>query len=489
MLQMYKEIAGRVLQKQVFLTFLVLLMMQTSAFGQKDSKITIQQKNMTVIEALKSVERQTKMSINYSDSQLKSKKLTNLNLKNALITTALDTILKGTGFTYQIRDNYVIVTEQKSVAPSVVKNIRGKVVDENGEPLIGVNISVEGSSTGTITDMNGNFMIKASDKSKLKISYIGYATQMIAVSNKDFYQVVLKQDAEVLDEVVVTALGIKRAEKALSYNVQQVKGDELTTVKDANFISSLNGKVAGVTINSSNSTGGASRVVMRGVKSITSSNLALYVIDGVPMYNMMNGGNSQSVFADQPGTDGAADINPEDIESISMLTGPSAAALYGNAAAAGVVLITTKKGSVDKTSVTVSNNTTFSKVAIDARKREDGSGWNIYKNGGRVDVGIDAIEWAKKVESLGAGEILLTSMDCDGTKAGYDLELTKAVAESVSIPVIASGGAGIVEHFKEALTDGGADAALAASLCHYKELEIRQVKEYLREQGISVRLI
>lgn len=128
-------------------------------------------------------------------------------------------------------------------------------------------------------------------------------------------------------------------------------------------------------------------------------------------------------------------------------------------------------------------------VAIDARKREDGSGWNIYKNGGRVDVGIDAIEWAKKVENLGAGEILLTSMDCDGTKAGYDLELTKAVAESVSIPVIASGGAGIVEHFKEALTDGGADAALAASLFHYKELEIRQVKEYLREQGISVRLI
>ena len=128
-------------------------------------------------------------------------------------------------------------------------------------------------------------------------------------------------------------------------------------------------------------------------------------------------------------------------------------------------------------------------VAIDARKREDRSGWNIYKNGGRVDVGIDAIEWAKKVESLGAGEILLTSMDCDGTKAGYDLELTKAVAESVSIPVIASGGAGTVEHFKEALTDGGADAALAASLFHYKELEIRQVKEYLRDQGISVRLI
>lgn len=127
-------------------------------------------------------------------------------------------------------------------------------------------------------------------------------------------------------------------------------------------------------------------------------------------------------------------------------------------------------------------------VAIDARKRADGSGWNIYKNGGRIDVGIDAVEWAKRVEALGAGEILLTSMDGDGTKAGYDIELTKAIAQSVEIPVIASGGAGTLEHFKEALTDAKADAALAASLFHYKELEIKEVKEYLKEQGVPVRL-
>ena len=127
-------------------------------------------------------------------------------------------------------------------------------------------------------------------------------------------------------------------------------------------------------------------------------------------------------------------------------------------------------------------------VAIDAKRRADGSGWNIYKNGGRIDVGIDAMEWAKKVESLGAGEILLTSMDCDGTKAGYDLELTKAIAGEVNIPVIASGGAGSLEHFYDALTEGKADAALAASLFHYKELEIREVKEYLRGKGVSVRL-
>lgn len=127
-------------------------------------------------------------------------------------------------------------------------------------------------------------------------------------------------------------------------------------------------------------------------------------------------------------------------------------------------------------------------VAIDAKRREDGSGWNIFKNGGRVDMGIDAVEWAVKAEQSGAGEILLTSMDCDGTKAGYDLALTKAVAKSVGIPVIASGGAGTMEHFYEALTEGKAEAALAASLFHFRELEIRDVKQYLRDRGVSVRL-
>lgn len=127
-------------------------------------------------------------------------------------------------------------------------------------------------------------------------------------------------------------------------------------------------------------------------------------------------------------------------------------------------------------------------VAIDAKRRADGSGWNIYKNGGRVDMGMDAVEWAVSAEQLGAGEILLTSMDGDGTKAGYDLALTKAVADAVSIPVIASGGAGKLEHFYDALVDAGAEAVLAASLFHYKELEIRQVKQYLRDRGVSVRL-
>ncbi len=126
-------------------------------------------------------------------------------------------------------------------------------------------------------------------------------------------------------------------------------------------------------------------------------------------------------------------------------------------------------------------------VAIDARRREDGSGWNVYKNGGRIDTGLDAVEWAMRANRMGAGEILLTSMDCDGTKAGYDLALTKTIADNVSIPVIASGGAGTKEHFYEALTEGGAEAALAASLFHYKELEILELKNYLAQRGVSIR--
>lgn len=127
-------------------------------------------------------------------------------------------------------------------------------------------------------------------------------------------------------------------------------------------------------------------------------------------------------------------------------------------------------------------------VAIDAKRREDGKGWNIYKNGGRVDMGMDAVEWAMKACSLGAGEILLTSMDCDGTKNGYDIELTRTIAQNVSVPVIASGGAGTMEHFYDALTEGGADAALAASLFHYKEMEINDLKKYLSGKGVPIRL-
>lgn len=342
-----------------------MLLTSTLAFAQSGNKITIQQKNITVVDALKAVEKQSKMSINYSDSELKGKEIANLNLQNVAVSAALDVILKGTGFAYQIQGNYIIITEKKpAVATQTMKDIKGKVVDESGEPLIGVNISVDGNSTGTITDFDGNFAIKASDNSTLKVSYIGYATQMVTVSKKDFYPITMKQDTEVLDEVVVTALGIKRAEKALSYNVQQIKGNELTTVKDANFVNSLNGKIAGVTINKSAAgVGGATRVVMRGAKSIEGDNNALYVVDGIPLFNTNMGNTDSGIMGEgKAGTEGIADFNPEDIESLSVLSGPSAAALYGSSAANGVILVTTKKGKEGKLSIQFSSSTEFSKA-------------------------------------------------------------------------------------------------------------------------------
>lgn len=364
MLQVYEKITEQIAHKCFFFTFLsLLLLLQTEAFAQSDSKITIQQKKTTVIDALKTVEKQSKMSINYSDSELKEKQVVDLNLQNVSVSDALNTILKDTGFAYQIQGNYVIIVGNRSASSEqTVKEIKGKIIDENGEPLIGVNITVDGSSTGTITDFDGNFSIKAPANSRFKVSYIGYTTQFIPVTKKEFYQVVMQQDTKVLEEVVVTALGIKRAEKALSYNVQKITNEDLTTVKSANFMNSLAGKVAGVQINSSAAgPGSAVKVVMRGAKSITLSNNAMYVIDGVPMSNNMGSGGT-GAMASQPGTESIADINPDDIESMSVLTGPSAAALYGYEGANGVVLITTKKGRADKTTITFSNSTTFSNV-------------------------------------------------------------------------------------------------------------------------------
>lgn len=239
----------------------------------------------------------------------------------------------------------------------------GQVVDAKGEPLIGVSILEVGTTNGTITDIDGNFTLSVNEGATLEISYIGYKTQTLPVRAK-LGQIVMKEDTEVLDEVVVTALGIKRSQKALSYNVQEVKGDALTAVKDANFMNSLAGKVAGVQISSgATGAGGAARVVMRGMKSLTKDNNALYVIDGVPVFNTgSSGGEGQ--YGSMGGSDAVADLNPDDIASVSMMTGPSAAALYGSAAANGVVLITTKKGQTEKTNVTVSGSTTFSKAYI-----------------------------------------------------------------------------------------------------------------------------
>lgn len=360
MLQIYEFIVNQSAKGRSFILFFCLLLMQTSTFAQSSAKITIQKKNISVIEALKEVEKQSDFSVGFNDSQLKNKPVLNLDLKAATIENALVQILKGSGFTYQFKGKYIMIIPDNKPKETPVRKVTGKVVDENNEPLIGVNIKVEGSSEGAITDMDGNFSITAPQGSILSFTYVGYAPQTVRITEKNVYTVKLMSDTRQLNEVVVTALGIKREQKALSYNVQQVKADAISGIKDANFINSLNGKVAGVNINSSSSgVGGASKVVMRGTKSIGQSSNALYVIDGIPMFNFGGGGGTE--FDSRGKTESIADLNPDDIESISVLTGAAAAALYGSNAANGAIVITTKRGEVGKLQVSVNSNTEFSK--------------------------------------------------------------------------------------------------------------------------------
>lgn len=245
-----------------------------------------------------------------------------------------------------------------TVAQDDGKTVGGTVLDENGEPVIGATVTVKGTNLVTVTDIDGRFELKVPNGSILSVSYLGYTTAEVPATGENL-TISLKPDERQLAEVVVTALGIRRSEKALSYNVQQVNSEQLTTVKSANFMNSLAGKVAGVNINASSAgVGGATRVVMRGPKSINQSNQALYVVDGVPINNR-NNGETGSIHSTQPGSEGIADINSEDIESISVLSGPAAAALYGSAAAQGVIMITTKKGSKGRVQVTISNSSQF----------------------------------------------------------------------------------------------------------------------------------
>lgn len=239
-------------------------------------------------------------------------------------------------------------------------SLKGIVKDAVG-PVVGASVILKGSTSGTTTSADGMFTLpNVKDGDVIVVSFIGYQTQEIPYAGQTELNVTLQEEATALNAVVVTALGIKRSEKALSYSVQQVKSDELTTVKSTNFMNSLVGKVAGAQINaSSTGAGGAAKVVLRGAKSITKDNNALYVIDGIPMNNISFGA-TDGKFSTQAGSDGVADINPEDIENISVLSGPSAAALYGTDAANGVVMITTKKGVAGKTTLSVSNSTMFS---------------------------------------------------------------------------------------------------------------------------------
>ncbi len=350
------------------------------------ARITLNLQNATLEQAMDKIKAQTRyLFINRDVEDLESRKV-NINVSNELITKVLDQLFSPFDIGYDIDGRSIFIYKQQAAETQPV-TVTGRVTDANGQPVIGASVIVRGTTLGVSTDTEGRFTLKVpapAASQTLEVSYLGYETATIPVGSRTSFAVTLRESTSEIEQVVVTALGIKREEKALSYNVQQVGAEEITTVKDANFMNSLAGKVAGVTINASSSgVGGATKVVLRGNKSISQSSNALYVIDGIPMYNFGGGGGTE--FDSKGATESIADLNPEDIESISVLTGAAAAALYGSNAANGAVMITTKKGQAGALKVTVSSNTEFlNPFVLPEFQNRYGTGLNGSSSGSAV---------------------------------------------------------------------------------------------------------
>ena len=350
------------LRKSKLFRALLILLLIAVPVQWAAAQLTLSTPRTTLGTVIKQIQSQSKYQFFYND-KLSTVTVEPLKVKDASLEQVLNTLLKNKDISYKIEENIIYLSEKENSnslqqQSGKERTITGQVVDAKGEPLIGVSILVKGTTDGAITDLDGNYKIMTKSNNPVIVySYIGCKTQEIPLKGQTAINITMMDDTQVIDEVVVTALGIKRSEKALSYNVTQVDAESALAVKDANFINSLNGKVAGLNINSSSSgIGGASKVVMRGSRGIEQSSNALYVIDGIPMYNLSASGGSEEMQS-QGSTEAIADINPDDIESMSVLSGAAAAALYGSNASNGAIVITTKKGKVGRVALTVSSNT------------------------------------------------------------------------------------------------------------------------------------
>ena len=321
--------------------------------------VTLRVSDAPLEQVLSAIEKQTTYLFVY-DKNVDVACRVSIDVKDTPLNNVLNTLFQSSDIAYAVENTSIVLSQKAPAAqPGQPVTVTGKVVDASGMPVIGAAVIVKGTTIGTSTGVDGDFSLQVPPPSAdavLEINYLGYEPIAQTVGSRTNITFTLRESAVDVDAVVVTALGIKRSEKALSYNVQQVNSEDIVANKDVNFINSLSGKVAGVTINSSSGgVGSASKVVMRGQKSISQSSNALYVIDGVPMFTTARDGGTE--FASQGTTDPIADINPEDIESMSVLNGAAAAALYGSDAANGAIVVTTKRGKAGYTSVTVSSST------------------------------------------------------------------------------------------------------------------------------------
>lgn len=346
-------------QITALVTFFLLAVLSVSvAHAQTKPPIRLDLKQAPLKEALSKIERQS--SYNFvPNPDVDSDYPVTVKVQSESIKAVMDALLTQTPYGYSFLESTSTILLSKRPEQSPVQ-VQGTVRDSHGLPVVGASVLVQGTTIGTSTDAAGRFALTIPTlvTAQLVVNFLGYQSQMLTVGSRTVFNIVLRESAEEIEQIVVTALGIKRSEKALAYTVAQVAAEDITMVKDANFVNALSGKVAGAVVNQSSSgVGGAAKITMRGMKSILQSSNALYVIDGIPMFNNSSKGGVE--FDSRGSTESIADLNPDDIASMSVMTGAAASALYGSEAANGAVLITTKKGEAGKLKVTVSSNTEF----------------------------------------------------------------------------------------------------------------------------------
>lgn len=385
----------RIMKITTLLLFVLVFCIHAEKTSSQNVRITLNKSNSQLEQVLGDIEKQSNYLFVYN-KHVDVHRNVSLNIRQLPLKDALGKLFEGTDVHFDVEGSYIILSAGKTnhvpTASQQTNTVSGTVSDERGEGMPGVNVMVKGTTTGTVSDMNGRYTVKVSDGNAiLEFSFLGYVTVSKTVGNQRSINVTMNEDVRRIDEVVVTALGIVKKEKSLTYSTQIVDGGELVRAKDPNMINSLAGKTAGVQINrSASGLGGSVKVVIRGDRSVSGSNQPLYVIDGVPINSSSNNQTSTTIggsndAGNRDGGDGISNLNPDDIESMNILKGPAAAALYGSSAANGVIVITTKKGKTGRTDITFNTNTTWENAAYGIPEFQNSYGGVTTSWGNKID--------------------------------------------------------------------------------------------------------
>ena len=432
------------------------------------SRISLSEVNTPVEDVLKKIEKEAKCLFVFN-TQVDTQRKVNLNVKNKTVSEVLDIMFKGTDVSYSIQNPNIMLSKRAAAQEQAKGNksaataaqatngsriVTGNVTDASGETLIGLTVKVAGTSVATATDIDGNYSIKVpAGSNELEFSYIGYQTVKQPINGKDKIDIVMRDNTKLLDEVVVTAMGIARKEETLSYSTQTVGGDELTRAKEANLINSLQGKSAGLVITpNSGGAGGASKILLRGNASMLGNNSPLIVIDGVPMQNnvagqmdMDGGGATMMVDGSKEGSDALSQLNPDDIESITVLKGANSAALYGSAASNGVLMITTKKGKEGQIRIDVSSSTTF-ETPLKLPQIQSVYGAQMS---GSVENGFSmgSYSWGQRMNSLGNEYYDTANSPYHLTRNSYDISDFYRTGTNFNNSISLSGGTKVAQTY------------------------------------------